>query len=132
MKRATAVALAPLLLIATGALLLVLSASWIKLFPPTSYWTDADAAKLEELNEHIYKMYYQLSQEELAEIESRSQDTAAPQTPYEKAVKVRNNHRAKREIAMTRPKKIAANLRWGGLGCLIAGAVAFYASKHSA
>lgn len=129
MKRGV-VALVPVALIAIGVLLLLLSSNWVKLYPPTSYWTDADTTKLDELNEHMHKLYYDLSQEELAEVESPDRDPTAPRTPYEKAVEVRNTHRAKRDIAMTRPRQIAANLRWGGLGCLLAGAISFYALKQ--
>ena len=63
-------------------------------------------------------------------IEERLGNYDGELTPYEEAVEARNQHRAKRDIAMTRPKQIAATLRWTGLGLVAVGALSFYVLRQ--
>lgn len=119
--------LIPPVLIGVGVLLLVLGTNWVRIQPPTSLWTEDDHNTLEQVEDEIVRQFRAFPPQEAERYEAllREGTFEGVPEPYAKAVQRRNTLHAERDIAMNRPKQIAATLHWTGLSLVAVGVVAF-------
>ena len=119
-------AILPIILIVVGGAALSLSVVWSSI-SGRSGWSSEDAAKLRELDDRVVELHYKIEAPR-----ARTGGTAPQELPpvYQKAIEERNQLRAKRDGALERPGKVAGMLRYGGIGVLLVGVIAWFASKN--
>jgi hypothetical protein len=115
---------APAILIVIGAAILGLSFTWPSL-SRRGGWSAEDAAKLRELDDQVVKLHYQFEAPR-----ARTGGKPLTETPpvLRQAIDERNQLRARRDAALERPGRVSAVLRYVGIGVLLLGIVARYAT----
>jgi len=107
--------------------LLALSFLWTTLFAGGPALSEEDYARLEELENQIVDMHLQIEQ-----VKRRSGNEASPEegsVAYRNAIEERDALRAKLESNVQRPSSTATVLRYGGLGLIVVGLIAYWIKK---
>ncbi|MEO1498455.1 MAG: hypothetical protein AAFV43_15025 [Planctomycetota bacterium] len=142
----------PVALILFGSALFLL-AGWTSIHPARGLWTDADARKLRQIERAVESLYARLTTPQKLRLEQRladakaglrradalpsfdaRQNPGADATPgeaeklteVERAVVARDRLVRRRTRAMRSHKQTPIALRYGGLGCLVAGVASFF------
>ncbi|RIK74143.1 MAG: hypothetical protein DCC67_16995 [Planctomycetota bacterium] len=114
-----------------GALLLVGSAAWGFLFPPTRTWTNEKSERLTQLGSETNRLKFELIQAKQSPKMHGGKNPAEIQQQYDKA---RAEWEAlHEEFASSRdtPKTASRILRWSGIAFVLAGGLAVFATRSA-
>lgn len=118
----------PLVSMALGGLLVLFSFAVPTLFPATTFWTDADAAAFDELEDKVIQseMQYKMAQARDARGAAEMKDDQLPPALQDGIARLKEM-RAENEAAAARPGQIAAGIRYAGIAVLLVGVIAHFA-----
>ena len=120
----------PLAAVVLGIFLLLASALWGRLFPPTRSWTEEKSNRLSELGSETNRLKFALVQSRQRVSMHAGQNPAEVKEAYDKVREEYDLLHQDFESARERPKTAAKIFRWSGIGLVLIGGVAHLAGRR--
>lgn len=118
----------PVIAVALGVVLLIVSVAWAFLFPMSSMWTTEKNDRMSELSVQAHKLGGELdAAQRRPSMHARS--AADIEVEYKQVTGELTQLREEFEGKRDRPKTTASLLRWSGIAFVAAGAFIVFASR---
>ena len=118
-------------LIGVGFLFLVLSSVWPSLFPGTSTWTPAKAARWAEVKDRLHNLSFYVNNPKVRVSMHSGPDLGAAKEEFDRISKEGEQLKADFEAAANRPHTVAKYLKWTGISLAAIGIIGWYAVKQT-
>jgi hypothetical protein len=121
----------PLGAMVLGFVLLLASALWASMFPPTSSWTPEKDTRMSEVKARLNDLSALIYRSTTATSMHRGQDPATLKSEYDGLMKEFEQLKTDFETATERPQRASAVLKWSGITLAALGIVGWYAVKQA-
>ncbi|MCA9229760.1 MAG: hypothetical protein KDA57_03855 [Planctomycetales bacterium] len=120
----------PVVAIVLGLLMLVASALWGHLFPPTRSWTDEKSERLAELGSETNRLKFALVEAQNSPSMHAGKNPGEIKLEYDAARAEYDELHAEFESARDSPETVSGVLRWTSIVLIGVGTLWFYASGN--
>jgi hypothetical protein len=118
-------------LIGVGLLLLVLSGLWPTLFPGTSLWTEAKAARWAEIKDRLHNLSFLVNNPRARVSMHSGPELGTAKAEYDRIKQEGEQLRLDFETAANRPQTVSAVLKWSGISLASLGVIGWYVVRNS-
>ena len=114
-----------------GMILMLASATWVLMFPPTRSWTQEKSEQLSELGSETNRLKFAIVEAKNNPSMHSGGNPADLQKQYDEIRKEYDVLHQEFLNAREQPQEIAAILRWSGIGLIVVGAVMTFIARGS-
>jgi hypothetical protein len=118
----------PGIIVAVGIVLLLVSAIWAVMFPPSRTWTDEKGARMAELSAQAHALGFELV---AAQKPTMHKGRSLPEVKaeYDQVNAELTSLREELEGKVAAPTRATTILRWSGIAFVVAGGLIVFASR---
>jgi hypothetical protein len=114
-----------------GMLLMLVSATWVLMFPPTRSWTQDKSEQLSELGSETNRLKFAIVEAKNNPSMHSGQNPAELQQQYDEVREEYDVLHQEFLNASQRPQNMSTVLRWSGIALIIVGAVMTFIGRSS-
>jgi hypothetical protein len=114
-----------------GMLLMLVSATWVLMFPPTRSWTQDKSEQLSELGSETNRLKFAIVEAKNNPSMHSGQNPAVLQQQYDEVREEYDVLHQEFLNASQRPQNMSTVLRWSGIALIIVGAVMTFIGRSS-